>query len=57
MLQQMYPQVFHDNEYELNSDQNKALAFWNTDFTFAVWQQAEARRQWTDLKQTGKVVQ
>lgn len=46
-----------DNEYELNSDQNKALAFWNTDFTFAVWQQAEARRQWTDLKQTGKVVQ
>ena len=31
---------------ERNPDPNKALAFWNTDLTFALWQQAEARRQW-----------
>lgn len=31
---------------ELNPDRNKDLAFWNTDFTFALWQQAEATRQW-----------
>ena len=30
---------------ELNPDQNKDLAFWNTDLTFVLWQQAEATRQ------------
>lgn len=42
---------------ELNSGQNKTLAFWNTDLTFAIQQQAEARRQWADLKKSGKAVQ